>query len=247
MKATMHLGTTIKRFKHAATWLLVVAVTAGCASSEVMQRRSYAGGEQIPRPDRIIVYDFASTPLGVAPSSAISGRYELVQRPQSPQMIRLGQELGRRVAAALVKDILAMGLPAERGHRGRPANIGDVAITGQFVTIDEGDRGKRMIIGFGSGAGKLRTVVEKYQITADGPRLLKSLGVKAAGGKGPGMALPLIIVGGILGRPVTAAAISGGINLLQELGPEKIQGAADRTAKAIAKELRAGFRRRGWI
>ncbi len=229
------------------TVLFAVILMAGCASSEVMQRRSYADGEQIPRPGRIIVYDFAATPQGVAPNSAISGRYELVQRPQSPQEIRLGQELGRRVAAALVKDILAMGLPAERAHTGPPPNIGNLTITGEFVTIDEGNRGKRMIIGFGSGAGELRTVVEKYQITAAGPRLLKSLGVRAAGGKGPGMAVPLIIVGGILGRPVTAAVVSGGINLLQELGPEKIQGAANRTAKAIAKELRTGFRRRGWI
>jgi len=220
---------------------------AGCASSEVTERRSYAGGEQIPRPGRIIVYDFASTPQGVGAHSAISGRYQLVQRPQSPQVIRLGQELGRQVAAALVKNILAMGLPAERAHTGPPPNIGNLTITGEFVTIEEGSRGKRMIIGFGSGAGKLRTVVEKYQITAAGPRLLKSLGIRAAGGKGPGMALPLIIVGGILGRPLQAAAISGGLNLLQELGPEKMQGAADRTAKAISKELRAGFRRRGWI
>ncbi len=237
----------MKQIYKGLTLLFAVVLMAGCASSEVMQRRSYAGGEQIPRPGRIIVYDFAATPQGVAPNSAISGRYELVQRPQSPQVIRLGQELGRRVAAALVRDILAMGLPAERANTGPPPNIGNLVITGEFVTIEEGSRGKRMIIGFGSGAGKLRTVVEKYQITAAGPRLLKSLGITAAGGKGPGMAVPLIIVGGIFGRPVTAAAISGGINLLQELGPEKMQGAADRTAKAISKELRAGFRRRGWI
>ncbi len=229
------------------TLLFAVVLMAGCASAEVTERRSYAGGEQIPRPGRIIVYDFAATPQGVAPNSAISGRYELVQRPQSPQEIRLGQELGRRVAAALVKDILAMGLPAERAHTGQPPNIGNLVITGEFVTIDEGNRGKRMIIGFGSGAGELRTIVEKYQITAAGPRLLKSLGVRAAGGQGPGMAVPLIIVGGIMGRPLQAAAISGGINIIQELGPEKIQGAANRTAKAIAKELRTGFRRRGWI
>ncbi len=247
MKATMHLGTSIKRFGLAATWLLLMAVTVGCASSEVTERRSYAGGEQIPRPGRIIVYDFASTPQGVGAHSAISGRYELAQRPQSPQQIRLGQELGRRVAAALVKDILAMGLPAERANTGPPPNIGNLVITGEFVTIEEGSRGKRMIIGFGSGAGKLRTVVEKYQITAAGPRLLKSLGVSAAGGKGPGMAVPLIIVGGIFGRPVQAAVISGAINLLQQLAPEKIQGAANRTAKTISKELRTGFRRRGWI
>ena len=57
----------------------------------------------------------------------------------------------------------------------------------------------------------------------------------ARGGKTPGMAIPLVVAGGIMGRPVTAAAMSGGINFLQELGPERIQGAADRTTKAISE------------
>ncbi len=61
------------------------------------------------------------------------------------------------------------------------------------------------------------------------------------------MALPLVVVGGIGGKPVQAAAISGGANILQELGPESIQAAADRTASEIAKVLRENFRRRGWI
>ena len=113
-----------------------MAVTAGCASSDVEARRSYVGSEQIARPGRIIVYDFAATAEGVAPSSAISGRYGLGHRPQSSEEIRLGRELGRRVADALVKDILAMGLPAERAHTGPPPNIGDLAITGGFVTIN---------------------------------------------------------------------------------------------------------------
>lgn len=76
---------SIKRFSRSAAWLLLAAVTAGCSSAGVESRRSHSGGEQIPRPGRIIVYDFAATPQGVAPSSAISGRYELVRRPQSPR------------------------------------------------------------------------------------------------------------------------------------------------------------------
>lgn len=62
----------------------------------------------------------------------------------------------------------------------------------------------------------------------------------------PGMAAPLVIVGGIMGKPVRAAAISGGLNSAQELGPERIEGAADHTAKTISKELRIYFKRYGW-
>lgn len=227
-------------------FLLVVA-TAGCASGEIEGRRSNVAGEQIPRPGRIIVYDLAATADDLASSSAITGRYAPSPVKPSAEEVRLGRELGRRVAANLVSDILAMGLAAESAHGAPPPRVGDIAITGQFVTIDEGDRGERMIIGFGAGAAELRTVVEGYQITESGPRLLGSRDVVARGGKAPGMAAPLVVVGGIFGRPVTAAAVSGGLNIAQELGPERIQAAADRTAKAISDELRAAFKRQGWI
>ncbi len=237
----------MKAFNLAATGLILLAVTAGCASGDVEGSRSYATGEQIPRPGRIIVYDFAATADDLASSSAITGRYAAPATPQSAEVIRLGRELGSRAAAKLVSEILAMGLPAERARGAAPPSIGNIVITGRFAHIDKGDRTKRMIIGFGKGAAELRTVVEGYHITFNGPRLLGSRDIKAGGGKMPGMAAPLVIMGGIGGEPVRAAAISGAMNIVQELGPERIQAAADRTAKAIAKELRAAFRQRGWI
>ncbi len=237
----------MKRVGIATIGLICLSLIAGCASSDVEGRRSYVAGEQIPRPGRIIVYDFAATVDDLAASSAITGRYAAPATPQSAKVISLGRDLGNRVAAKLVREIIAMGLPAERARGSAPPNFGDIVITGQFVTIDEGDRAKRMLIGFGKGGAELKTVAEGYQITASGPRLLGSRDITAKGGKMPGMAVPLVIVGGIMGRPVTAAATAGGLNIMQELGPERIEGAADRTAKAIAKELRAGFRRQGWI
>ncbi len=71
------------------------------------------------------------------------------------------------------------GLPAERFGAGPLPQIGDYVITGEFVSIDEGDSLKRMIIGFGAGASKLMTAVEKYRITATGPQLLSSADVTA--------------------------------------------------------------------
>ncbi len=237
----------MKPYLRVASCLLVLLVVDACASAQTTGRRSFDGDQNLARPTRIIVYDFAATADDVAESSAITGRYKRRSTPQTANEIRLGRELGRRVAVELVKDILAMGLPAERFGAGPLPQIGDYVIIGEFVSIDEGDRLKRMIIGFGAGAGKLMTAVEKYRITATGPQLLSSAEIKAKGGKAPGMAVPLVVMGGIFGRPVQAAAISGGVNILQELGPERIQALADGTASEIAKLLRDNFRRRGWI
>jgi hypothetical protein len=227
--------------------LLALAALSGCASSDVEARRSYVSDDElIQRPGRIIVHNIAATPGDIAGDSATAGRYDTREAPQTDEEIALGRELGDRVAAKLVEEILAMKMPAERAGSGPPPNVGDLVIKGEFVTIDEGSRVKRMLIGFGAGAAELKTFVEGYQVTATGLRPLGSAEIEAGGGHMPGMLVP-VGVGAAAGRPGTSAAISGGLNVAKELGPESLDGAAERTAEEIAKVLKEGFKKRGWI
>lgn len=46
-----------------------------------------------------------------------------------------------------------------------------VGCQGQFVTIDEGDRTKRLTIGLGTGTSHLIARVQVYQVTEDAARL----------------------------------------------------------------------------
>jgi hypothetical protein len=46
--------------------LVVLVVLGGCASTEVTNRKRYEGAK-LPRPDRIIVYDFTADPADVPP------------------------------------------------------------------------------------------------------------------------------------------------------------------------------------
>jgi hypothetical protein len=150
------------------------------------------------------------------------------------------------VARELVKEILDLGMPAERAHTGLPPGIGDLLIKGEFVSMDEGSRRKRMLIGFGAGAAELKTHVEGYQITTRGERRLGSGEIKAAGGKMPGMLVP-VAGGAKAGSVATSVVVSGGMNIAQEKGPESLEGAAKRTAQEIAKVLSQAFARHGWI
>ncbi len=139
-----------------------------------------------------------------------------------------------------------MGFPAELAGSGATPQLGDLVLKGAFISIDEGSRLKRMLIGFGAGAAELKTFVEGYQVTAGGLRPLGSVEIKAAGGKMPGMLVP-VVGGAVAGRAGTSAAISGGLNVAQELGPESMRSAAKRTAEEIAKVLKEAFEKRGWI
>ena len=159
--------------------------------------------------------------------------------------IRVGRELGRIVAKELVNEIRKMGMPAEHAGRGPAPGIGDLLIKGAFVSVDEGSRMKRVLIGFGAGAGNLKTHVEGYQITAEGPRLLGRRRIEAKGGKMPGLLVP--VAGAASAGRVGAVVVAGGMNVKKELGSETLQSAAERTAEEIAKVLSQKFAEQGWI
>jgi Domain of unknown function (DUF4410) len=229
----------------AMTLLLSISVLGACASSDVTGRQAYSEQEKIARPGRVIVYDFAATPTDIPPSAGITGHYSVRQTPQTSKEIQLGRQLGAQVSNKLVREILDMGMPAQRAGKGPPPRIGDILITGQFISIDEGSRTKRVIIGFGKGGGELRTHVQGYLVTRSGHRLLGSREIATAGGKKPGMLVPAI--GAIAMANPVGLIVGGAINLHKESGPETIKAAASRTAEEIAKELKTAFRRRGWI
>ena len=119
-------------------------------------------------------------------------------------------------------------------------------LRGYFVSVDQGSAGKRVLVGFGSGAAELSTAVEAYQMTAEGLRRLGRGEIKSGGGKLPGMVLPLavlaatanpigLIVGGATRRPAKRP-VSATIE-----GAARADRGRDRGATAEAAE------EQGWI
>ena len=225
---------------------VVVSVLVGCSSSKVTEQRAYAANKRLPRPSRVIVYDFAATADDMAATAGGSGHYAQRPTPQTAEQIQLGRQLGDRVSQHLVPELLALGMPAERAGVGPPPGQGDLLIQGEFVSIDKGSRAKRMLIGFGAGAGELQTRVVGYQVTPTGLRQLGESMVETSGGKMPGMLVP-VLGGAATGAPGRSAAISGGMNVAQEAGPESLNAAAKNTAKEVTKVLSQAFARQGWI
>ncbi len=103
-----------------------------------------------------------------------------------------------------------------------------------------------MLIGFGAGAGALETHVVGYQFTDQGLRRLGDAVIETAGGRMPGMIVP-VAGGAVAGRAGTSAIMAGGMNVAQELGPESMNAAAKNTAKEIIRLLSRAFAEQGWI
>ena len=230
-----------------AACLFTALLVVGCAGADVSnQQRNVAADAIILKPARAIVYDFASTPAGIPPDSAIAGLYRERTTPQTPDEIELGRRLGALVSARLVEELNKNGIAAFAAATGPVPHPGDAVIRGEFVTIDKGNRAKRMLIGFGAGSAKLETLVEGYVVTTGGLVPLGSAQIETSGGKKPGMLVPMG-AGAAAGNVARSVAISGASNILQEGGSESLEGAAKRTAKEIAKVIVKAYKERGWL
>jgi hypothetical protein len=222
---------------------LALSFAAACASTQVSDRENDVAGK-LPRPDRILVYDFAVTPDGIPGESALAGRVDAA--PMTPDEIAEGRELGMEVASNLADEIQGMGLPAAVPVPGTQLQTDDIVIRGYFASIHEGSAAERMVVGFGAGASKLTTVVEAFEMTPDGLRKLGSESLAAGGGKGPGAAVPAavaIATANPLGLIVTSAIKVEG----EASGRSTIEGRAKQTAREIAGQLKPKFEAQGWI
>ena len=139
-----------------------------------------------------------------------------------------------------------MGLPAVLATGQSEPNVGDIVIIGQFGTIDEGNSGERVLIGFGTGGADLTTQVQGYVMTEHGLHELGSRQVSSGGNKTPGLAVPLAVT--LATANPIGLIVGGAMKVTGEVtGSSKITGSAKRTAKKIGEELRVAFEKQGWL
>ncbi len=234
-----------KKLSAAAAGLIFLLVAVGCTSTEVVSRNRLVK-DKLPRPSKILIYDFVGNPADVPKNSAVATKAASKSPAQTPEQIAIGRKLGATVTAELVQQISDMGLPAEKGSPGTELQINDIVLRGYFVSVSEGDATKRVVIGFGYGSSELDTVVEGYQMTAKGLRKLGSAKVESEGSKTPGGALGAL---SMIASANPAGLIVGGVvkGYGEISGNTKIEGLAKATAKEIANQLKIRFKEEGWI
>jgi hypothetical protein len=229
-----------------ALCVLVLVVAAGCASTKVVGRDSKIGTEKIARPDRIYVYPFAATPADIPSWSAAAKRYAQPSELPTPEELEVGRKVGGLVAKELVTEIAKMGLLAEEGNPQSQPRPNDLMLIGYFEAVEEGSTVKRLALGFGSGATELTTSLEGYQMTKNGPRQLGSEKLDSSGAKTPGLFVPLAVLAAT-SNPIGLIVMGGAKVAMEVTGKSKIEGAAQRTAEAIAEQLRVRFKEQGWV
>ncbi|HYB43037.1 MAG TPA: DUF4410 domain-containing protein [Candidatus Methylomirabilis sp.] len=232
-------------FTRVAPYLFVLVVAAGCAKTTVTERQAYEG-PALPRPDRILVYNFAPTASDLPPGFPAPVGFGEPSTPATLEQLEAGRQLGAQVAKELVAELQGMGLPAVAAAGQPPLRSNDIALVGYFTSVDKGSAAERMVVGFGKGAAELQTVVEAFRMTDRGLVRLGGGSLDSAGNKTPGAAVPAAIAiasGNPIGLIVSSAAkVEGEVS-----GRTTIEGAAKRTAKEIGAQLKVACQRQGWI
>jgi hypothetical protein len=222
--------------------LALLGIT-GCARVSVENVSVRALG--LPRPQMIYVNDFAVSADAVALDSALGARaLEMAKGTETEDRIKIGKEVARIVTENLVNEILAQGMPAQVAG-GVPLPGPTMTIEGQFLSVDEGNRLKRMVVGFGAGASEIRTLVQVYETVDEGRRLVEDFYTTVKSSRKPGMG-PMAGAGAAAGRAAASAATSAGIGVLGARS-QTVEADAKAAAAEIAKELAKLFAEQGWI
>jgi Domain of unknown function (DUF4410) len=222
--------------------LFALVFLAGCASVKVIDSENLVT-ERLPRPNHILVYNFAATP---ADAPELAKQYATDDTPQTADQIQLGRQLGAQIASEVAVAFRAMGLPADAVPIGTPLEMNDIVFKGYLISVQEGSAAQRVTIGFDSGASELRTAVVALQMTPQGMRRC-GYGTGVAGGKmtrGGAMGVAgLVATGNPAGLIITSGMKAHG----EVSGSSTLEGRAKDTAKEIAVRLRPRFREQGWI
>ena len=235
------------RWSRAVRSMVCIAALAGCASAQVTQQ-----AQQQPvdynRPSQIVVYPFA------ADASEVTLNQSIVQRvyrnasgsDQNAQQLQIARDTAQAICEQVASDLTADGYDAvctKRGSFVAGANL--LLIDGALTDISEGNRLRRLVIGFGAGSSVLDAKVTMYQRVNGSLNQVLAFDTHADSGKMPGAAVMAPV--GVAAGANTAAVV--GTNAA--MGGAKTYGSstknlAKKTSDQIVKAVVDYTVQNGW-
>jgi len=229
-------------------WLcaLFALVLAGCAGASATAQSQSAPLSSV-RPAQIIVYPLAVDPADITLNQSVVQRvYRGVSGNENAMQLQIAHQTAANVCAQVVAALNRNGYSAVCQKREAPIIADNVLVVdGAFTDISEGNRLRRLVIGFGAGASTLDTSVQAYQRTGGTSRQVLNFTTHADSGKMPGAAV-MGPAGAAASGSVAAAA---GANVA--LGGVKsftssTSVLATKTATQIADSLTQYYAQQGW-
>jgi Domain of unknown function (DUF4410) len=220
---------------------IALFILGGCASAKVSQTKSTPGA--LPRPDMVVVFDFAVTSAEIKLDQGLMQKAmrDDSSRSLSTEENQVGHLVANKLADELVKELRKEGIAAVRpGSQLSPSRTTGF-LTGQFVTIDQGNQTQRNMIGFGLGGTELRT---RIQLSQEG-QLVAEAETSTKSSLKPGMLVSAGAAGAA--QSVVPLVVGGAAVVVSEKFTATVEADASRTAKEIVKRMKNAYQARGWL
>ncbi len=240
----------------AAVWIVagiagIVAGRAAALQAQTAAKKLLVGdtkvdvvakyqGDPLPKPEKALVYDFAVSPDVISVDTSPAAR--LHRRRASAEAASSPEAAARQVQAAfsksLVRELQQASVPAAAVEGAdTPAPPRSLLVKGEFTAINQGNKTKRVLIGFGKGASDVQAHVTVSLATEQEPVVLLEFNVKSQSGKKPGAAATVgagAATMGTLSAPSAAAGVGAG-GVLDTAAT--VEADASRMAKGVAKQI----------
>ena len=180
---------------------LLAAITVlcgpGCKSARVTSERELT---PMPAAKPVVVYvtDFE---IGAVQheDGLLSGRSGPLGRigqrlsGASSDPVARGREIVDLMADSLVKELSRSGFNVSRLPAGRAVPAGGWLVRGLFTEVQEGNRLRRAMIGFGSGQTDVQVITTVDDLSQGPPRPMYEVATDASSGNKPGAAPTLVL------------------------------------------------------
>jgi Domain of unknown function (DUF4410) len=170
--------------------LIIVAmglVLAGCSpSAKVLSVKDVSKGP-VSQPAMVYVSDFELAPDSIQSESRLSSHRLHAYLEQSK-----ARSLVVTMSNSIIEDLAKKGIASERLTANSPLPRKGWLVRGVFMKVDEGDRAKRAVIGFGSGQTDLKVLTTTDDLSAEpAPTPLYRMQLDSTSNKAPGAVITL--------------------------------------------------------
>jgi hypothetical protein len=240
-------GIATRRTALAAWTVGAAALLSGCRT-QVTTTGTYvapsaAGGPVLARPRRVLVQDFTVDWRTIQLDQGVAARLQRQTSGGNPNVTRvqLARSVQDAISDGIVDDLLKAGMAAERAPLDAQPGPGDLLVTGQITRVSEGNRTRRVAIGFGAGASEVFANVQLLQGAPRGePMLLQTYDAESNSGRAPGMG-----AGAAAGAASTAIGAAG--HAYAEAGRTGVAAEGAELGDRVAHNLGVFFAQQGWI
>jgi outer membrane murein-binding lipoprotein Lpp len=239
----------VRNAKHLAATAIVTGslLLGGCASAATGNMQTYTAPHV--QADVIYVYSFDATSSQVKMDSGLAqeGKTLISGESFAQKENQTATDTREQVANEIVRELQSMGLRAVRADHAAPPHPNALVVEGNFQTIDEGKRRRRIMIGLGAGKSEVSASIKLLYKSSDGKLIpLQSFTVEADSGHMPGVA-ETAGVGAVAGNVATAAATGGSVHGVSEAKHNSVIGDAKKLGDSIAKQVAAASVANGWM